>query len=203
MRVGSINEIGCHPAKGVLMKEQLFAIESVETLRTLFSIHSFNINARNQKGDTPLIHCIRNYRESLLDKVHLLLEYGADPNISDPFGVFPIQLAPNLTVVRLLVGAGARLNVSLHRLISRGCHRTLEFLLKNGMRTKSNSPNNPNKLMHNIRNIEQLRVLEKHIAPVVTKAVFTTQVGRADKVNIILQHAKKLNPAAAGVSSDS
>lgn len=184
-------------------RDQLFSLESVEALRSLFARHRPEPNARNFHGDTPLLHCIKNYRDTLFDKIEFLLQNGADPNIPDPFGIYPLQVVPCVEVLRLLLSAKARTNLSMHRVVATGCPLMLELLLKSGMRTHANGPNNTNKLLMHIRNVEQLRILEKFTSLHVSHNIFISQVSRVEKIKRILAHSKKLKDSQATPSNNS
>lgn len=182
--------------------EDLFRETSLDELAALLA-RGADPNGRNAAGDTPLLHSLRNYHDSLLDKVEFLLARGANPNLADSSSILPVQLAPSLEVLRLLVRAGARLNVSMHRVVSRGCPLMLDFLLQNGMKTHHTGPNSIDKLLLYVRNVEQLRVLERHGPLRISKGTFVAQVSRVDKVRCVLNHAKKLSAAAAAAQLDS
>lgn len=70
------------------------------------------VNARNKRGDTPLIyHCWGcGFYNASLDTIQLLLQAGANPNHCNSHGHTPLLMALwtyNESMVRLLLAAGA------------------------------------------------------------------------------------------------
>lgn len=70
------------------------------------------VNARNKRGDTPLIyHCWDcGFYNAPLDTIRLLLEAGANPNHSNSHGHTPLLMAlwtHSEPLVHLLISAGA------------------------------------------------------------------------------------------------
>ena len=77
--------------------------------------HNANINSQIIHGDTPLYWVLSRCRSSgkLADMVRLLLEYGADPNISDDDHTTPLHQASShglLEAARLLLSHGAKVD---------------------------------------------------------------------------------------------
>lgn len=182
------------------LEDTIFYDEDVERLRVLIVGKKVDLNFRNNSGQTPLTYCLQRYKDALVDKIHFLLNNGANPNLANSQGVFPIQLASTHQVLQMLLHAGAKVNVSMHQIVSTGCPRMLELLLKSGMRTTKNSPNNMYRLLLHIRNVEQLRILERHTPVRISRELLIAHIGRFEKVRHIMLHAKKLNVVHADAS---
>ena len=65
-----------------------------------------DVNARDNAGNTPLMHGLGNF-----ETAKLLLESGADADARDSFGRTPIMLATDAETVGLLLENGADANV--------------------------------------------------------------------------------------------
>lgn len=75
---------------GVTMpSEKAYRADAVAIMRLLLT-YGAQIDARNQYGETPLLHCAMG---GLTEGVRLLLEYGADPDLPDNDGLTPRQHA--------------------------------------------------------------------------------------------------------------
>lgn len=69
-----------------------------------------DINAKNDAGETPLLHLCRK-RENCTLVAQLMLELGADVTIPDMKGWTPLHMAAaadNIALINLLISAGAR-----------------------------------------------------------------------------------------------
>lgn len=84
----------------------------VVAMRHALHARNFDVNSKNiYEGNTPLYEAVVH---SNLDVVELLLEYGADPNLSNNKSVTPLHQAAWLDLIdiaRLLINVGANVNV--------------------------------------------------------------------------------------------
>lgn len=67
----------------------------IEVVRELLTSTDINVNHTNYCGWTPLIEAIvlNDGGKTQQDIIKLLLEHGADPSLTDQYGVRPIELA--------------------------------------------------------------------------------------------------------------
>lgn len=85
---------------------------SAEALEAVLS-YPLNINKRNGNGNTPLFLAVAYGRQNA-DKVRILLKHGADPNMPNSSGVYPIETAVEIgspEIVSMLLQR-SRLNLS-------------------------------------------------------------------------------------------
>lgn len=69
-----------------------------------------NLNHLSDTGDTPLLASIR---QNSFDIAKILMEYGADPNIPNKNGWYPLHFATqkkNFDIVKILVENGAEID---------------------------------------------------------------------------------------------
>ena len=65
-----------------------------EMVQYILDMEMIDVNARNEKGDTPLIACLQNGKsENRLSIVQLLVQNGADFNARNSRGMSPLTLA--------------------------------------------------------------------------------------------------------------
>jgi len=76
-------------------------LDRIEVVRILLGAGA-NVNARDTKGNTPLLLCHRNVKLA-----ELLLQAGADPNVRNNDGDTPLQRAGSEEMQRLLMKHGA------------------------------------------------------------------------------------------------
>jgi ankyrin repeat protein len=76
-------------------------LDRIEVVRMLLAAGA-NVNARDTKGNTPLLLCHRNIKLA-----ELLLQAGADPNARNDYGETPLQRAGSEEMQRLLKDHGA------------------------------------------------------------------------------------------------
>lgn len=85
----------------------------LEIVKELLETTNISVNHTNNLGWTTLIEAIilNDGKERQQEIVRLLLEYGANPNMPDKYGVSPLTLAKEKgyqKIVDLLVAAGAK-----------------------------------------------------------------------------------------------
>lgn len=81
-----------------------------EVVKTMLTRDDIDINARNDSKQTPLVAAVS---EDNLLIAELLLDAGADPNISGQYGCSPLHVAAgnvNEHLVKRLIAAGANIN---------------------------------------------------------------------------------------------
>ena len=116
---------------------------NVNTLSTLIkNAESSNVDARTVQDQTPLYLAAANGQEGCC---RLLLEHKADYNLRDNHGHTILEVAArkgNLNVVRMLVGAGAKLDAQvsfrcastpLQAAIESGSQELVQYLLDQGV----------------------------------------------------------------------
>lgn len=85
----------------------------VEIVKELLETTNISVNHTNNLGWTTLIEAIilNDGKERQQEIIRLLLQYGANPNMPDKYGVSPLTLAKDKgyqEIVSLLIAAGAQ-----------------------------------------------------------------------------------------------
>ncbi|MCL2144009.1 MAG: ankyrin repeat domain-containing protein [Endomicrobia bacterium] len=69
---------------------------------------SGGINTRDNKGDTPLLIAVQGLEDAEI--IDILIQAGADVNITGSYGIMPLVMTADPQIVELLIKAGADLN---------------------------------------------------------------------------------------------
>jgi len=153
---------GCGPSHAELDAALVKAVHSGDLAQTreLLS-QGANPNARDPdpaRGFSVLISSLEH-----LEILNLLLDHGADPNMSDGNGLSPLSYAVDLATLtgpepfKRLVAAGARLDergprgeTTLHYAANGGDLEVVKFLLEQGMDVNAKDDRGMSPLMHSV-----------------------------------------------------